>query len=123
MKNGVSLSCLSRILLSITQESGNVCLKFEDWFHSDSKLIIKEAEIVEQEAPIYRYRRNLYASPCSMVEQVELHQNGEKYEFHFLMKNVTHEGKEIFWYLTIRGKDMQEENKVYKSIKESADVQ
>ena len=105
---------LDRIMVNVCRQENNVYLDFYKrreklWNSEMSRLVITEAEILEQEEEIYSYKENRYASPRSIVRHWEVHENGEKYELHFLMSNVARDGQEKIWYLTITGKDVKEE--------------
>lgn len=72
-------------------------------------LIIREAEIVEQEALINK-PKNYFANweqrkeaSSTVLEAIEVFKNNDKYEVHCLMCNQRSDGKRLLWYFTVRG--------------------
>ena len=73
--------------------------------------LISNGKILKQEEQVYPYKKNVYASPYTVIIETELHRAGELYEVHFLLRNVDSTGNEKIWYLTIAGTNVEVETK------------
>ena len=78
-------------------------------FGNGDKLLIKNVEILErEEEKLFVWNTDIPNSGWSMVLAAEMYHIGDKFEIHFLMENRNVYERCTVWYLTFRGRDIQE---------------